>query len=58
MANNDFENLKRLGNAADTLIGTAFSGIGAVVITLVLLLLGAAAIRLIIWGFGNLFGAA
>lgn len=57
MKHNDFENIKKLGNAADQFVGNAYYGISTIVITLVLLLFGAAAIRLIIWGFSKLSGA-
>ena len=53
---NNFENLKRLGNAADSFIGNMFHGVGAVVITAFLLLFAAAGFRIVVWLFQTLFG--
>lgn len=53
---NNFENLKKLGNAADSFIGNMFHGVGAIVITGFLLLFAAAGFRIVVWLFEKFTG--
>lgn len=54
--NNDFENLKRLGNSADQFVGNVFGTIGSLVFIILAVLFGVAGFRVIVWLFQQITG--
>ncbi len=58
MKNENFENLKKLGNSADQFVGNSFNGITTIVLTILFLVFATAGVRILIWLFQQLTGAA